>query len=237
VTDGPVVYRKVRRLDAALLERARECSVSDLHEVLGADAGDRATMSARMRPLALGIRMAGCAVTVRPAPGDNLMLHRALALAQRGDVLVVAADGVPAAYWGELAALQAARIGLAGVVVHGNIRDADALLALSYPVWSTAIHPAHPEKKGAGQVNVPVTCDGVRVVPGDLVVGDGDGVIVIPREQAAAAIALTLHRAADEKAAAKQIAQGASLWDLHGLAGRYAKLGIPEHDEEWDGED
>jgi 4-hydroxy-4-methyl-2-oxoglutarate aldolase len=235
VTQGPVVYTKVNRLDAALLGRARGCAVSDLHEVLGVEDGAKATMSARMRPLALGIHMAGSAITVRPAPGDNLMLHRALALAQRGDVLVIAADGIPAAYWGELAALYAERIGLAGVVVDGNIRDADALLAMRYPVWSTSIHPAHPEKKGAGQVNVPVTCDGVPVRPGDLVVGDGDGVIVIPRERAEAAVDATLHRANEEKIAAQKIAAGAALWNLHGLKEGYPRLGIPEQDTTWDG--
>ena len=224
----PVVRVNVQRLEAALLGMARECAVSDLHEALPAQLRAAATMSHRMRPLMLGIRMAGSAVTVRPAPGDNLMLHRALMLAKAGDVLVVAADGIPAAQWGYLAALYAERIGLAGVVVHGNIRDADDLARMRYPVWATSIHPAHPEKKSAGEVNVSVSCDGVTVDPGDLVVGDGDGVIVIPRDLAASAVAATRKRAEDERVAAKQIAAGATLWDLHGLGERYLSLGIPE---------
>lgn len=224
----PVVRLSVPRLDAALIERARACAVSDLHEVLPAEVRDAATMSDRMRPLALGIRMAGSAITVRPAPGDNLMLHRALRLAQRGDVLVVAAGGVPAAQWGHLAALYAERIGLAGVVVHGTIRDADALFEMRYPVWATSIHPAHPHKKAPGDVNVPVTCDGVAVHPGDLIVGDGDGVIVVPRAHAAGAVAATERRAQEERRAANEIAAGASLWDLHGLSERYGTLGIRE---------
>jgi len=223
-----VVHLEAPALDAALLEAARECAVSDLHEVLPSSERSAATMSERMRPLALGIRMAGRAITVRPAPGDNLMLHRALKLAHAGDVLVVAADGVPGAQWGYLAALHAERVGIAGVVVHGNIRDADDLNRMRYPVWSTAIHPAHPEKKAPGEVNVTVLCDGVTVHPGDLVVADGDGVIVVPRALAAEAVAATRRRAAEEKGAAERIAQGATLWDLHDLEARYAALGVHE---------
>src|SRR4051812_44072088 len=182
-----VAYARNKRVDSPVVERARSCWVSDLHEALGPIAARMATMSERMRPLALGIRMAGAAITVRPAPGDNLFLHRALATAGRDDVLVVAANGEAGAQWGYLAALYAERIGLAGVIVHGTIRDADQLAQMRYPVWATAISPAHPEKKGAGALNVPVVCDGVLVHAGDLVVADGDGVIVVPRARAATA--------------------------------------------------
>lgn len=99
---------------------------------------------------------------------------------------------------------------------------------MRYPVWATSLHPAHPEKKSAGEVNVSVSCDGFTVEPGDLVVGDGDGVIVIPRALAAAAVAATRERAGEEKLAAKQIAAGATLWDLHRLGERYSALGVPE---------
>lgn len=229
-----VVYRRVRRVAADLLELARGTTVADLHEVLGPEKGRRATMSERMRPLVLGVRMAGSAITVRPGPGDNLMLHRALRLAERGDVLVVAAGGIPAAQWGYLAALYAERIELAGVVVHGTIRDVDALGERRYPVWSIAISPAHPEKKSPGAVNVPVVCDGVLVRPGDLVVGDGDGVIVVPIEEAHAAVEHALRRAATEQDAAARIEKGESLWDVHDLPAKYEPLGIPEHDRAWD---
>ena len=231
---GGVAYARTRRVEDALVERARACWVSDLHEGLGPIAGRMATMSERMRPLALGIRMAGVAITVRPAPGDNLFLHRALACASKGDVLVVAANGEAGAQWGYLAALQAERIGLAGVVVHGTIRDVDQLAQMRYPVWATAISPAHPEKKGAGALNIPVVCDGVLVHPGDLVVGDGDGVIVVPREQAAAAVAFSERRAAAEQEAVERIAAGATLWDLHDIGPAYRRLGVAEHDHGWD---
>lgn len=230
-----VVYARIRRVDGAIVDRARECQVSDLHEALGPIAARMATMSERMRPLALGIRMAGAAITVRPAPGDNLFLHRALVSAGRGDVLVVAANGEPGAQWGYLAALYAARIGLAGVVVHGTIRDVDQMAEMRYPVWSTAISAAHPEKVGTGALNVPVVCDGVLVRPGDLVVGDGDGVIVVPRERALEAVEYCEKRAAAEKVAAERIAAGKSLWELHDLDAAYRRLGVIEHLTDWDG--
>ena len=229
-----VVYGRNKRVDAGIVERARSCWVSDLHEALGPIAARMSTMSARMRPLALGIRMAGVAITVRPAPGDNLFLHRALKSAGRGDVLVVAANDEPGAQWGYLAALYAEQIGLAGVVVHGTIRDVDQLAQMRYPVWSTAISAAHPEKVGTGALNVPVVCDGVLVRPGDMVVGDGDGVIVVPRERALEAVEYCEQRVVAEKVAAGRIASGATLWDMHHLDAAYRRLGVVEYPTDWD---
>lgn len=150
-------------------------------------------------------------------------------------MLVVAAGGGPGAQWGDLAAVYARRIGLAGVVVHGPIRDADALRALRFPVWATEIAPSHPGKKGAGNVNAAVDCDGVRVCPGDLVVADGDGVIVVPRERARDVVDKVGQRRRAKQRAARRIAAGASLWDLHGLDGAYRKSGVVERDEYWKG--
>ncbi len=227
------VFLRVERLPRALLAAARRCSVSDLYEVLPPVLRDRAVMSPRMQGLVPGVRMAGPAVTVRPARGDNLALHRALRLAQRGDALVIAARGGPGAQWGDLAALDARRLGLAGVVVHGFIRDADALRAMRYPVWATGIAPSHPEKRAAGDINLPVVCDGVRVCPGDLVVADGDGVIVVPAALAAATVALVEARRRAERSAVRRIAAGARLWDLHDLDAAYRRSGTVELDATW----
>ncbi|HEX4326034.1 MAG TPA: hypothetical protein VH105_04405 [Burkholderiales bacterium] len=228
------VYLDLPRFGEALLARALKAPVSDLHEVLGAELRRGATMSERMRPLALGIHMAGNALTVRPGPGDNLMMHRALKMAQRGDVLVIAAEGVLAAQWGYLAALYAEHIGLAGVVVDGSIRDVDVMAERRYPVWATAISPMHPDKQASGSINVPVVCDGVSVNPGDLVVGDGDGVIVVPRAKALEAVEAVEHRVAEEAHAAMRIAAGESLWDIHGVAAAYDKLGLVEQVGCWE---
>jgi 4-hydroxy-4-methyl-2-oxoglutarate aldolase len=168
-------------------------------------------------------------VTALVAPGDNLMMHRALYLAQPGDVLVVVcAAESSGAQWGDVAARYAAAKGLAGVVVQGCIRDTDVLETMRFPVWSTLISPIHPEKSGHGQVNGPVCCDGVIVNPGDLVLADGDGVVVVPRRDAAAAVQKATERTSREDAAALKIAAGATPWDISGAAASYAGMKIQE---------
>src|SRR6185312_9741611 len=149
-----VVYRRVRRPERKLVERAAALWVSDLYETL--QDRDAAMMSSRMRPLVGGLRIAGSAVTARCTPGNNLMMHKALLLAEPGDVLVVAGGEPSGAQWGYLAAVYAEQKGLAGVVVHGAIRDVDVLRERRYPVWCTEIAPSHPEKRSGGSVNAPI---------------------------------------------------------------------------------
>lgn len=228
------VYLRVNRVDAALCARAAATSVSDLHEALHA-LGHSALMSSRMRPALAGMRIAGPAVTALCAPGDNLMMHRALSLAEAGDVLVVSCPAeTSGAQWGDMAARYAARIGLAGVVVQGAIRDTDTLREMGFAAWSTHVSPIHPDKRGHGLVNAPIVCDGVRVCPGDLVVADGDGVVVVPRALAGEAIARAEARMAAEDRGAEAVANGAKVWDLSGAAASYAGMQIDERDRAWD---
>ncbi len=234
--DRNVVYRRMRRPDPGLIARAARIPVSDLYEVLPADLRDAAVMRPHMRPLMLGLRIAGPAVTARCAPRDNLMMHKALQLAAAGDVLVVDGGDPSGAQWGTLAALHAECKGVAGVVVEGCIRDADELAARRYPVWSTAIAPAHPDKCRAGAVNVPIRCGGVTVHPGDVICADGDGVLVLRPAQLAAAVAEGERRMAHEDAAAAAIAEGKSLFELHDLGSAFAASGVPERDAHWDDE-
>lgn len=226
------VYLKVDRVDAQTCARAREVSVSDLHESLGGRDGRVATMSPAMRPLIAGQRIAGPAVTAWCPPGDNLMMHRALYLAQKGDVLVVQApDG--GAQWGDMAAYYAKRKGLEGIIVDGFIRDTDDLVELRSPVWSTLIGPSSPQKIGPGLVNAPIVCAGVRVEPGDLMVADGDGVIVIPRQQAREIVDRAHARAAHEQANRQELAAGKHPWFLHGCEENYRALDVDEIDAPW----
>jgi 4-hydroxy-4-methyl-2-oxoglutarate aldolase len=232
--DPDIIFRRIRRPIAALTRRAANLAMSDLYEALPAFERDAKLMSQRMRPLNRGLRIAGPAVTARCAAGDNLMMHRALLLAEPGDVLVVAAADRPSAQWGTLAALYAERKGLAGVIVDGCIRDTDALIERRYPVWSTSISAAHPEKSGPGAVNVPIVCDGVVVRPGDLICADTDGVLVIPPSLLADAVAKAEDGAGREAAAAAAIADGTSLFELHGLDDALRRCGIIELDQAWD---
>ncbi|HZQ60661.1 MAG TPA: hypothetical protein VFC24_04880 [Casimicrobiaceae bacterium] len=227
------VYLRVARVDAAICERAAQASVSDLHEAMGRPGCTLQTMSDAMRPLLEGVRIAGPAVTALCAPGDNLMMHRALSLAQRGDVLVVAAPD-SGAQWGDIAAYHALRKGLAGTIVDGFVRDVDELRAMRSPVWGTRIGPSSPQKIGHGLVNAPIVCAGVRVEPGDLVVADGDGVIVIPKRDAADVVARALERTTREAAQRAQIDAGGEPWHMHGGAANYAKMEVEEIDAPWE---
>ena len=227
-----MVYLQVDRVDEATCALAAQASVSDLHEAMGAPTNRMATTDTRMRPLIEGLRAAGPAVTAFCPPGDNLMMHRALYLARKGDVLVVQAPET-GAQWGDVAGYYALKKGLAAIVVDGYIRDTDELRAMRSPVWATKIGPSSPQKAGHGLVNAPVVVSGVRVNPGDLVVADGDGVIVLPRREAAAIVARALERTKREAGQRAEIDAGGHPWHMHGGAASYANLDAEEIDSPW----
>jgi 4-hydroxy-4-methyl-2-oxoglutarate aldolase len=228
------VFTKVNRPPAELVEQAREVTVADVHEAMGT-TGRIQLMGPRMRPIGLAQKTAGPAVTAFCWPGDNLMMHRALYLAQPGDVLVVVCQAeLSGAQWGDMATRYALKKGLAGVVVQGCVRDVDQVRDLGLPVWSTHIHPMHPDKAGHGFVNTPVVCEGVNVCPGDLVVADGDGVVVVPRADAARVIAAAQAKMRREDELADAVRQGAAVWDLSGAAAIYAGMEIDEIDAAYD---
>jgi len=226
------VYLKVDRVDAETCALARSVSVADLHEAMGGVAGRLGMMSPAMRPLIDGLRSAGPAVTAYCSPGDNLMMHRALYLAQKGDVLVVQAPN-SGAQWGDMAALYAKGKGIEAIVVDGHIRDTNELMELRSPVWATTIGPSSPQKVGHGLVNAPIVCAGVRVEPGDLIVADGDGVIAIPKAEAPAIVARARARMEREDAHRLEIAAGKHPWFLHGCEENYRKLDVEEIDAPW----
>ncbi len=224
------VYLRVNRTAPDVIAQARELTVADVHEAMGL-AGRAALMGPRMRPLREGQRIAGPAVTAFCWPGDNLMMHRALSLAQPGDVLVVVCQAeLSGAQWGDLATRYALQHGLAGVVVQGCVRDVDQVRAMGFPVWATHIWPIHPDKSGRGTVNAPVVCEGAPVRPGDLVVADGDGVIVVPRAQAAAVVAAAQAKMGREDVIAERMRAGQSFFEAHGAAAIYAGLAVDEVD-------
>ena len=231
--DSSRVYLRVNRVEAQICEKALGVSVSDIHEAMGPMAR-QGLMTSRMRPLNRGLRVAGPAVTAFCSPGDNLMMHRALYLAQRGDVLVVVSHAEDSgAQWGDIAARYAIHKGLAGIVVQGCIRDTDALEQLRSPVWATSISPARPAKTGHGLVNAPVSCDGVIVEPGDLIVADGDGVVCVPRREAGEVIERARQRVERETGFEKEIAAGAHPWHFAGAEAAYEAMDITEIDAAW----
>lgn len=190
-----------------------EVSVSHISDAMG-----RVGVPAGLRPLNPHARLLGTAYTIRPWPGDNLTLHYALKHAQPGQVLVVDGGGrTDVALWGELMSLCAKEQCLAGIVVDGAVRDRDVLEKMDFPVYARSVTPRGPLKLAMGQVNLPVNCGGVVVQPGDLLVGDADGLVVVSAAQADQALAAALAVAAKERQLQAKIRSGAVLYDLLGL--------------------
>jgi len=229
-----VIYSKIPRPDPALVSRAAQFAIADLHEGLGEIAGRMCLMSAGMVPIAPGQKVCGPAVTAWNFPGDNLAIHAALYVAEAGDVLVLTnGGGSQGALWGDVACTFAKKKGVAGTVVHGGMRDVDAIRELGYPVWTTAVSVEHPKKRGPAAVNVPVTVDNVLVEPGDVIVGDSDGVLVIPQGLLELAVTNAEARAAKEVDFRRRIEEGEVLFDILGMRTIVEDLGIAIKDCTW----
>lgn len=232
----PVIYTKVPEADPALVAEAARYALADLHEALGPVAGRMALMGPRMRPLQQGRRISGQAVTSYNFPGDNLMIHVALNVARKDQVLVLTnGGGHQGALWGDVACTFAVKKGVAAVVAAGAVRDVEAVRALGFPVWATAISPEHPEKRGPGAVNVPVVVDGVLVEPGDVIVADDDGVLCIPLAELNRTLDGARARADREAGIRDRINAGESLFEILGMAKAVEAAGIPVHDTAWPG--
>lgn len=191
----PDVIRAFDRVDADVVRQAAAFPSSILADV----AGRRGALQGRIAPLAPSMRFAGPALTVEVRPGDNLMIHAALALARPGDVIVVDGKGdLGAALMGEIMSQQAAALGVAAVVIDGAVRDSEAIRAMGFPMFAAGLNPNGPTKNIAGRINHPISVGGVTVRPGDLVVGDADGVTVVEREKAAAMLPLAAEKVAAE---------------------------------------
>ncbi|HEX2726637.1 MAG TPA: RraA family protein [Beijerinckiaceae bacterium] len=162
-----------------------------------------------LRPYHGGAALVGSALTVRTRPGDNLMVHKAVDMAQPGDVIVVDAGGdLTNAIVGEILIALARRRGVAGYVVDGAVRDVDAIAASDFPVYARGVTHRGPYKDGPGEINVTVSVGGQTIAPGDVVVGDGDGVLAVPRKAAARIAELARAQMGREAATLRAIADG-----------------------------
>lgn len=167
------------------------------------------SIAAELRPWHREGKLVGPALTVRVPPGDNLLVHKAIDMVRTGDVIVVDAGGVCAhAIIGEIMASLAASRGAAGMVIDGAIRDADALGAGRFPVYARGVTHRGPYKNGPGEINVPIAVGGAVVNPGDVIVGDGDGLLVLPQAEIAAVIELAKAQGEKEAATLEAIRKG-----------------------------
>ena len=177
------IIMNIKRPPKEIIEKFKKCSTSSI-----ADGMNRFFCVApeiKMINQKRGLRMVGSALTVKTRPIDNLMVHKALDMAQPGDVIVIDADGnMNGAILGEIMVKMAQKKALAGYIIDGCIRDSSTIEKMDFPVFARGISPKGPHKDGPGEINLPISCGGVIINPGDISVGDEDGVVVIPPSEA-----------------------------------------------------
>jgi len=202
------ICRDFERVAPDIVYRARGFAASILADV----AGRRGTLDGRISAVCPSARMAGPAFTVEVRHGDNLMIHAAMTMARPGDVLVIDGKGDrTCALMGSIMINACKVLGLAGVVMDGAHRDTDELRELGFPVYSTGPNPNGPTKFIPGRINWPIACGGVAVNPGDLILGDADGVVVVERQKAGGLLDAAAAKVADERARISDILQGRNL--------------------------
>lgn len=216
MTIGFRVLNAQRKVAAEWVARYREVPVANV-----SDSMNRMTAGgSRLRPMHRQGVLAGPALTVKARPGDNLMLHYALDIAEPGNVIVVDAGGdLTNALIGEMMVAYAVKRGVAGIVINGAIRDAANIGAGDFPLFAAGISHRGPYKDGPGEINVPIAIDGMVIEPGDLIIGDDDGLLCVPYDQVAEVYDRATAKHAAEEKQMRQIAEGTNdrSWVLESL--------------------
>ena len=222
------IIRNIERVGAALIQTLGQQGVATVHEAQGRTG----LLNPHIRPIYAAARVAGSAITVSCQPGDNLMIHAAIEVCRPGDVLVVvttseSTDGM----FGELLGTSCQAHGIIGLVIDAGVRDVTDLTAMNFPVWSKAISAQGTVKATPGSVNVAVVCADAIVRPGDVIVGDLDGVVVVRREDAAQVVKLGAERMEKERKSRERLKAGELGVDFYGLRAKLAELGVEYVDE------
>lgn len=210
-------------ITAAQLDQLKRLGTATIHEA----QGQRGAVDPRIAPLDPSMRLAGPALTVDIRPGDNLMIHYALTKARPGDVLVVDAKAfVDAGPWGDVLTFAAQQIGIAGLVIDGAVRDASQIVEMGFPVFCRGLSIRGTNKHQPGKLNLPLVLGGAVVRPGDIVVGDRDGLVIVAAEEVPEVIAASEAREQKEAQMRERLAQGATMVELLGLRETLDSLGL-----------
>lgn len=222
------IVQRIQRPDSGAIKVLGNAGTATVHEAQGRSG----LMRPYMRPIYAAARMAGPAVTVSCQAGDNLMIHASIAVCQPGDVLVVvttseSTDGM----FGELLGVSCQAHGIAGLIIDAGVRDTTELTAMNFPVWAKAVSAQGTVKATPGDVNIPVICAGAMINPGDVIVADADGVVVVPREKAAEVAQASEQRIAKEEKTRQRLRAGELGLDFYGMRAKLVDMGVEFVDE------